>query len=294
MDKLRALTGALPRLGRLRTTGGGCFCPTAPSTSTRRAASIDTPLHFFAAVRSTSTTCTRTRSSRIAASAHPRDAHAGNLRRAPWATCHGFARATSWASPCRRMRDQNPNLRSASLMGEHGFISAGATPSKACYENTLDLHRTRAASTVGWKRGAPPGAALRRAGYQTLRRRGASARSTWLAAHRCAALVGQGSAQAFHLHRSRTSPKVPALRELQGPGARLAELGTCCPDHFLRTKIKPALRRLESAGRGRRRAAKAKLAAGLEPYRADYARLLRAVQARQLPGDARPEPDRRA
>ena len=51
---------------------------------------------------------------------------------------------------------------------------------------------------------------------------------------------------------------------------RLAELGTSCPDHFLRTKIKPLYvpwnPQTEDVA-----ALKAKLAAGLEQYRKDYA-----------------------
>jgi rhamnulose-1-phosphate aldolase/alcohol dehydrogenase len=52
--------------------------------------------------------------------------------------------------------------------------------------------------------------------------------------------------------------------------ARLAELGTSCPDHFLRTKIKPLYvdwnPQTEDVA-----ALKAKLSAGLDAYRADYA-----------------------
>jgi len=51
--------------------------------------------------------------------------------------------------------------------------------------------------------------------------------------------------------------------------ARLAELGTSCPDHFLRTKIKPLYidwnPQTEDTA-----ALKAKLTAGLEQYRKDY------------------------
>ncbi len=73
---------------------------------------------------------------------------------------------------------------------------------------------------------------------------------------------------------------------------RLAELGTSCPDHFLRTKIKPLYvdwnpqagdaAALKAAARRRPRA----LPQGLRG-------LLRQVQAPQLAGDARPEPDGR-
>ena len=61
---------------------------------------------------------------------------------------------------------------------------------------------------------------------------------------------------------------------------RLAELGTSCPDHFLRTKIKPLYvdwnPQTEDVD-----ALKRKLSAGLEQYRKDYAALLRAAQARR-------------
>ena len=50
----------------------------------------------------------------------------------------------------------------------------------------------------------------------------------------------------------------------------MAELGTSCPDHFLRTKIKPLYvdwnPQTEDAA-----ALKSKLTAGLEQYRKDYA-----------------------
>jgi rhamnulose-1-phosphate aldolase/alcohol dehydrogenase len=61
---------------------------------------------------------------------------------------------------------------------------------------------------------------------------------------------------------------------------RLAELGTSCPDHFLRTKIKPLYIPLDTAltaGAGLDNTAaflstlKDKLTAGLDKYRADYA-----------------------
>src|SRR5690606_38888241 len=52
--------------------------------------------------------------------------------------------------------------------------------------------------------------------------------------------------------------------------ARLAELGTSCPDHFLRTKIKPLYVDWNPAKEDLG-ALKSKLHAGLEQYRKDYA-----------------------
>jgi rhamnulose-1-phosphate aldolase/alcohol dehydrogenase len=51
---------------------------------------------------------------------------------------------------------------------------------------------------------------------------------------------------------------------------RLAELGTSCPDHFLRTKIKPLYVAWDPAS-GDVKALRELLAKGLEQYRADYA-----------------------
>ncbi|HWQ36489.1 MAG TPA: bifunctional rhamnulose-1-phosphate aldolase/short-chain dehydrogenase [Blastocatellia bacterium] len=52
-------------------------------------------------------------------------------------------------------------------------------------------------------------------------------------------------------------------------GPRLAELGTSCPDHFLRTKIKPLFVRWDPAG-GDIESLKALLAEALPQYRRDY------------------------
>ena len=53
-------------------------------------------------------------------------------------------------------------------------------------------------------------------------------------------------------------------------GPRLAALGTSCPDHFLRTKIKPLFADWDPASRDLE-ALKAALSEGLERYRRDYA-----------------------
>ncbi len=53
-------------------------------------------------------------------------------------------------------------------------------------------------------------------------------------------------------------------------GPRLAALGTSCPDHFLRTKIKPLFVDWDPASRDTD-ALQAALEAGLVQYRKDYA-----------------------
>ena len=82
----------------------------------------------------------------------------------------------------------------------------------------------------------------------------------------------------------------PALRFVcSNDVARLAELGTSCPDHFLRTKIKPLYvdwnPQIEDTG-----ALLAKLTVGLEAYRADYAAYYDANRLPDSPAIRDPNP----
>jgi rhamnulose-1-phosphate aldolase/alcohol dehydrogenase len=79
---------------------------------------------------------------------------------------------------------------------------------------------------------------------------------------------------------------------------RLAELGTSCPDHFLRTKIKPLYVALDTVPAGLDDAQldtfvgqlKEKLTAGLDAYRADYARYYEACKRPDSPAMRDPNP----
>ena len=64
--------------------------------------------------------------------------------------------------------------------------------------------------------------------------------------------------------------------------ARLAELGTSCPDHFLRTKIKPLYVDWDPAG-GDRAALLDKLRGGIAQYRRDYAAYYEACKREDSP-----------
>src|SRR5438876_8472363 len=80
--------------------------------------------------------------------------------------------------------------------------------------------------------------------------------------------------------------------------ARLAELGTSCPDHFLRTKIKPLYLPLDSeltdfSGPAMEAFAgqlKAKLAPALEEYRKDYAAYYEQCKQANSPAMRDPNP----
>jgi rhamnulose-1-phosphate aldolase/alcohol dehydrogenase len=151
------------------------------------------------------------------------------------------------------------------MMGQHGFISWD-NDDQACYTYTLDCIET-AAAYIESKYAEKGGDAAAFGGqkFQTLeetkRRATLSAILPWLR--------GQVSQQKRFIGTVQDDAKI--LRFVNSnDAARLAGLGTSCPDHFLRTKIKPLYvdwnPQSEDAA-----ALKAKLAAGLTAYRADYA-----------------------
>ncbi|MEI6597570.1 MAG: bifunctional rhamnulose-1-phosphate aldolase/short-chain dehydrogenase [bacterium] len=159
---------------------------------------------------------------------------------------------------------KQPNIR-AIMMGQHGFISWDDND-KACYELTLSFIE-QAAEYIESNYQAKGGDAKAFGGakYQTLdtpaRQATLAAILPWLRGQVCKdkRMVGtiQDDAKILRFVNSADAP-------------RMAELGTSCPDHFLRTKIKPLYvawnPQSEDAA-----ALKTKLAAGLTQYRKDYA-----------------------
>ncbi len=159
---------------------------------------------------------------------------------------------------------QQPGIK-AIMMGQHGFISWD-DDAKVCYTRTLDFIEKAAAyieskyESKGGDAGAFGGAR-----YQSLDEKGRHA----VFAQILPWLRGQVSQHKRFVGTVQDDEKI--LRFVNSNDApRLAELGTSCPDHFLRTKIKPLYvdwnPQEEDVA-----ALKAKLAAGLQAYRADYA-----------------------
>jgi rhamnulose-1-phosphate aldolase/alcohol dehydrogenase len=157
-----------------------------------------------------------------------------------------------------------PNVK-AIMMGQHGFISWD-DDEKTCYKHTLDFIET-AANYIEAKYAAKGGDATAFGGqkYATLE---VEKREAILAAI-LPWLRGQVSKEKRFVGTMQDDKKI-LLFANSHDAVRLAELGTSCPDHFLRTKIKPLYvdwnPQLEDAA-----ALKDKLAAGLEGYREDYA-----------------------
>jgi rhamnulose-1-phosphate aldolase/alcohol dehydrogenase len=154
----------------------------------------------------------------------------------------------------------NPQAKGV-ILGGHGLIN-WADDDRACYELTLDLIERAARFIEARDRGEQTFGGQR---YRSLpgaeRRAALAAILPWLR--------GQVSQQRRFVGTVQDDETI--LRFVNSVDApRLAELGTSCPDHFLRTKIKPLYvdwnPQAEDVD-----ALKAKLAAGLEQYRSDYA-----------------------
>ena len=153
----------------------------------------------------------------------------------------------------------------AIMMGQHGFIS-WANDDKECYLRTLEFIE-RASQYIEKKYQAKGGDAKVFGGaqYRTL----APEKRNEVFAAILPWLRGQVSQLKRFVATVQDDEKI--LRFVNSNDApRLAELGTSCPDHFLRTKIKPLYvawnPQTEDAA-----ALKKKLADGLMQYRKDYA-----------------------
>ncbi len=157
---------------------------------------------------------------------------------------------------CRR----KPTLKGA-ILGQHGLIN-WADDEKTCYELTLTLIE-KAARYIQSKDKGP-----RTFGGQRVESLPETARDALLA-DLLPWLRGKLSAKQRVFATIQSTPAL--LRFVNSADApRLSELGTSCPDHFLRTKIKPLLvewnPQTENAA-----ALRTKLEAGLAQYRKDYA-----------------------
>ena len=227
-----------------------------------RASSIDTPLHSFVPYKHVDHTHPNTAIA-IAASknseALTKKIYGDDVIWTAWQR-PGFDLGLKLQDVCR----QYPNAKGA-ILGQHGLIN-WANDDKECYELSLDLIDT-AASYIERQYEAKGGdaAAFGGAKYQSLdetkRREIFAAILPWLR--------GQVSQHKRFIGTIQNDEKI--LRFVNSNDApRLAELGTSCPDHFLRTKIKPLYADWNPQTEGVADLEK-KLAAGLDKYREDYA-----------------------
>jgi len=246
-----------------------------------RPSSIDTPLHSFLPGKHVD----HMHPNAIIAIAASRNCVAltqeifgGDMAYVPWMR-PGFELGLAMQEVSR----QQPAVK-AIMMGQHGFISWD-DDAKTCYLRTLDFIEA-ASAYIEAKYAAKGGdaAAFGGAKYQTLPQ-----------AERHAFLAGilpwlRGQVSQFKRFVGTVQDDSKILRFVNSVDApRLAELGTSCPDHFLRTKIKPLYvdwnPQAESAD-----ALKSKLAAGLEQYRKDYAAYYETCKHANSPAMRDPNP----
>ena len=220
-----------------------------------RAPSIDTPLHALLPFRHID----HTHPDAVIALAASSGGEAA--AKEIWGSAVGW---TPWLRPgfelalrLKALVEAKPDLRGVVMAG-HGLISWGET-AEACYANTLALiadaadylnARLDEAEAFGGAGAAPLAPEARRAAAASL-------------APRLRAQAGDAPRKLVHFDDGPETLEFVAARR----AAALARTGTSCPDHFLRTKIRPLLldpARLEQAG-------EAYLADAFAAYRADYA-----------------------
>ena len=255
-----------------------------------RASSIDTPLHSFIPAPYVDHMHPNAIIA-IAASARceelTKEIFGESMAYVPWMR-PGFELGLAMQEICR----QKPAAK-AIMMGQHGFIS-WADGDQECYHATLD-YIEKASEYIEAKYQAKGGdaAAFGGAKHQTLptevRQKVFARLLPWLR--------GQVSQQRRFIGTVQDDEKI--LRYVNSADApRLSELGTSCPDHFLRTKIKPLYVPLASdltdfsdaAVDGFVKQLKEKLSAGLVQYRADYASYYQRCKRANSPAMRDPNP----
>ena len=151
-----------------------------------------------------------------------------------------------------RMAEENPALKGV-VLGSHGLFTWGAT-AKACYEETLRIINKAAL----WL-----DANVKRPVFGGEKVKALSDSDRKAAARRLMPLIrGRISKAEMKSGHFTDAPEVLDFVNSNAMGA-LAPLGTSCPDHFLRTKIKPLILPAD--------ADEAALDALIDGYRADYA-----------------------
>jgi rhamnulose-1-phosphate aldolase/alcohol dehydrogenase len=259
MDKLRALQGLYRGLEHEDEMVG--YLPHCTFNLNTRAASIDTPLHSslpYAHVDHMHPDAVIAIAAMANSEAITRRVFGGTVGWMPW-----LRPGYELGQQLKAYNEAHPGLRGI-VLGGHGLFSWGET-SKACYENTVDLIET-AQNWLAAERAERKVQVFGGARFNTLptdEREATLARVLPVLRGLASAAGGH---KLLHLNTSQEVMQFVNSVELEP----LAALGTSCPDHFLRTKIRPlivpeAVYSLEGA------ALKDALNQLLAGYRADYA-----------------------
>jgi rhamnulose-1-phosphate aldolase/alcohol dehydrogenase len=223
-----------------------------------RPSSIDTPLHAFVPYRHVDHMHPNAVIA-IAAARHSerltREIYGDEVVWTEWQR-PGFDLGLKLEQICR----DHPGAKGV-ILGSHGLIN-WANDDKECYELTLDLieragrfieERDKGEKTFGGQKYRSLDEVQRHAVFAEI--------LPWL----------RGQVSQYKRFIGTVQEDSTILRFVNSHDApRLAELGTSCPDHFLRTKIKPLYVDWDPQ-KGDVASLKQALTAGLEQYRKDYA-----------------------
>ena len=246
-----------------------------------RPSSIDTPLHSFVPGKHVD-------------HMHPNAiiaiAASKNCERLTRAIFNGEMAYVPWMRPgfelglaMQEIVRKDPNTR-AIMMGQHGFI-AWDDDDKRCYTQTLD-YIERASQFIEQKYQAKGGDEKAFGGRCFSTPEESTQNATF--ATILPWLRGQISQHKRFIATVQSDGRI--LRYVNSKDApRLSELGTSCPDHFLRTKIKPLYVAWDPQS-GDVASLKTLLADGLGAYRKDYARYYEKCKRPDSPAMRDPNP----
>ena len=242
-----------------------------------RAASIDTPLHAFIPYKHVDHTHPN------AAIAVAASRNSQSLTQEIYGDEVGW---TPWQRPgfdlglvMGKQAKENGQLKGL-IMGQHGLIN-WADDDKACYELSLELIEKAARFIESEDKGEATFSGQK---YPSL----SEAEREDVLVHILPKLRGMVSQQNKFIGTVQATPEVLEFVN-SADAARLAELGTSCPDHFLRTKIKPLYvnwHPKEETVEGLFE----KLESGLAQYRKDYAAYYEACKHPDSPPMRDPNP----
>jgi rhamnulose-1-phosphate aldolase/alcohol dehydrogenase len=256
MDRLRALKGLYRGVEHEDEMVG--YLPHCTFNLNPRAASIDTPLHAFVPHRHVD----HVHADAIIAIAASADSRAltqeifgGRVGWLPWKR-PGFELGLWLEKFCQ----DNPDAVGV-VLESHGLFTWGDT-ARACYDTTIEVINTATAWLAERAEAvAPFGGAVHQSLPAEERRRIAARLMPAIRG-----LIGRGEYKVGHFDDSQAVLDFVNSRAMPD----LAPLGTSCPDHFLRTKIRPLVVGFDPA-RGNLEEVLAGLPQAVEAYRADYA-----------------------
>ena len=225
MDKLRALKGKYRGVAHEDEMVG--YLPHCTFALNPRAASIDTPLHAYVPKRHVDHVHSDAIIA-IAASVNSRELTAeifgDEIGWLPWKK-PGYELGL-WLE---KLATENPQMRGA-VLESHGLFT-WADDAKGCYLTTLEIINKAAAWLEARSAGKPAFGGQTRPTLEPAERRAIAARLMPV----IRGLISRDRHKVGHFDDQ------PAVLDFVGSAMleTLAPLGTSCPDHFLRTKIRP-------------------------------------------------------